>query len=38
MLSWRGSSLKELKENDTLVIRIVWLCGTPTVKSYGSHD
>lgn len=23
MLSWRGSSLKELKENDTLVSRIV---------------
>jgi hypothetical protein len=34
MLSWRGRSLKELNENDTFVISIVWVWGSPTVKSY----
>ena len=26
--------MKELNEKDTLVIRMVWVCGMPTVKSY----
>ena len=33
MLSSKGRSLNELKENETLVKRIVWVCETPTVKS-----
>jgi len=34
MLSWSGSSLNELNENETLVISMVCVWGTPTVKSY----
>ena len=33
MESARGRSLKELKENETFVIKMVCVCGTPTVKS-----
>lgn len=34
ILSSSGIILKELNENDTLVINSVWVCDTPTVKSY----
>ena len=34
ILSSRGSNLNELKENETFVKRIVYVCATPTVKSY----
>lgn len=34
MLSSRGRSLNELKENETFVNKIVYVCDTPTVKSY----
>lgn len=34
ILSSNGSSLNELKEKDTLVMSRVWVCDTPTVKSY----
>ena len=33
ILSSRGSNLNELNENETFVIRMVWVCDTPTVKS-----
>lgn len=33
ILSSRGSSLKEEKENETLVNNTVWVCAIPTVKS-----
>lgn len=32
-MSPRGSSLNELNEKDTFVIKIVCVCETPTVKS-----
>ena len=38
ILSSRGSSLNELKENETLVIRIVCVWDTPTVKSYPGKE
>lgn len=33
IVSPRGSSLNELNEKDTFVIKIVCVCETPTVKS-----